>query len=226
MAQEPAENAPVVTQDGTVEVEEIEGLTPEEVFHSPARCAPASTLNDPCCAPNFCIPDAHDYPVHRTHLPCASLLADRYHPNLHYTLHVQVALCLYVQVAAVFPTHADVVAHQPHRTQAAEAASIGKTITVTELWKPHLGTSPLIEDLGLESVTAVASFLLLIDALHITALYPLADVNSALFTYVEKYPLVNRFRQQFINIRLDGVLAAALSTERQGHYPRPGIRKT
>ncbi|KAH9037451.1 hypothetical protein EDB85DRAFT_1936097 [Lactarius pseudohatsudake] len=98
MAQEPAENAPVVTQDGTVEVEEIEGLTPEEVFHSPARCAPASTLNDPCCAPNFCIPDAHDYPVHRTHLPCASLLADRYHPNLHYALRAQVALCLFARI--------------------------------------------------------------------------------------------------------------------------------
>ncbi len=72
-----------------------------------------------------------------------------------------------VVVAAVFPTHADVVMHQPHRTvgeedkrrrraeerealQAAEAANAEKTITVTELWKPHLGTLPLFEDLGLE----------------------------------------------------------------------------
>jgi hypothetical protein len=70
-------------------------------------------------------------------------------------------------VAAVFPTHADVLAHQPHRTvgeederkrraeerearQAAEAANAGKILTVTELWKPHLGTQPLFADLGLE----------------------------------------------------------------------------
>ena len=72
-----------------------------------------------------------------------------------------------VVVAAVFPKHADVVAHQPHRTvgeederrrraeereaqQAAEAANAEKAITVTELWKPHLGTLPLFADLGLE----------------------------------------------------------------------------
>ena len=72
-----------------------------------------------------------------------------------------------VVVTAVFPTHADVVAHQIHRTvgeederrrrvderdaqQAAEAANAEKTITVTELWKPHLGTLPLFADLGLE----------------------------------------------------------------------------
>lgn len=70
-------------------------------------------------------------------------------------------------VAAVFPAHADVAAHQPHRTigeederrrraeerearQVAEAANAGKVITVTELWKPHLGTLPLFADLGLE----------------------------------------------------------------------------
>jgi translation initiation factor 2D len=77
------------------------------------------------------------------------------------------------QVSAVFPTHADVDAHRPHRTigeederrrraeerearQAAEAANAEKTITVTELWKPHLGTLPLFAELGLEYVTAVA----------------------------------------------------------------------
>ena len=71
------------------------------------------------------------------------------------------------QVAAVFPTQADVVAHQPHRSvgeedkrrrqvdecdarQAAETANTEKTITVTELWKPHFGMLPLFADFGLE----------------------------------------------------------------------------
>ncbi len=70
-------------------------------------------------------------------------------------------------VAAVFPTHVDVVAHQLHHTvgeederrkragerearQAEEAVNAEKTMTVTELWKPHLGTLPLFKDLGLE----------------------------------------------------------------------------
>jgi translation initiation factor 2D len=72
-----------------------------------------------------------------------------------------------VVVVAVYPTHADVVAHQLHRTigeederrrraedrkaqQAAAAADAQKSMTVTELWKPHLGTLLLFADLGLE----------------------------------------------------------------------------
>jgi translation initiation factor 2D len=72
-----------------------------------------------------------------------------------------------VVVVAVYPTHADVVAHRPHRTvgeederrrrreerntqQAAAAANAEKSMAVTELWKPHLGTLPLFADLGLE----------------------------------------------------------------------------
>jgi len=72
-----------------------------------------------------------------------------------------------VVVVAVNPTHADVVAHRPHRTvgeederrrrkeerdaqQAVAAANAEKSMTVTELWKPHLGTLPLFMDLGLE----------------------------------------------------------------------------
>jgi len=71
-----------------------------------------------------------------------------------------------VVVVAVYPTHADVVAHQRHRTvgeederrrraeereakQAAAAANAEKSMTVTELWKPHLVTLPLFGDLGL-----------------------------------------------------------------------------
>jgi translation initiation factor 2D len=70
-------------------------------------------------------------------------------------------------VVAVYPTHADVVAHRLHHTvreeesrrrraeereaqQAAAAANAGKSMKVTELWKPHLGTLPLFEDLGHE----------------------------------------------------------------------------
>jgi len=71
-----------------------------------------------------------------------------------------------VVVVAVYPTHADAVAHRPHRTvgkederrrqveereaQQAAAANAQKSMTVTELWKPHLGTLPLFGDLGLE----------------------------------------------------------------------------
>ncbi len=71
-----------------------------------------------------------------------------------------------VVVVAVYPTHADTVAHRPHRTvgkederrrrveereaQQAAAANAQKSMTVTELWKPHLGTLPLFGDLGLE----------------------------------------------------------------------------
>ena len=72
-----------------------------------------------------------------------------------------------VVVVAVYPTHADVVGHRLHHTvgeedgrrrraeereaqQAAAAANAGKSIKVTELWKPHVGTLPLFEDLGHE----------------------------------------------------------------------------
>ena len=70
-------------------------------------------------------------------------------------------------VVAVYPTRADVVAHRLHRTageeesrrrraeehevqQAAAAANAGKSMNVTELWGPHLGTLPLFEHLGHE----------------------------------------------------------------------------
>lgn len=72
-----------------------------------------------------------------------------------------------VVVVAVYTTHKDVVAHRLHRTvgeeesrkrraeerdaqQAVAAANAGKSMKVTELWKPHLGTLPLFEDLGHE----------------------------------------------------------------------------
>lgn len=72
-----------------------------------------------------------------------------------------------VVVAAVYPTHPDVVGHRRHLTvgevdvrrrrveereaqQAAAAANAGKNMKVTELWKPHGGTLPLFEDLGHE----------------------------------------------------------------------------
>jgi len=131
-------------------------------------------------------------------------------------------------VAAVFPTHADVVAHELHRSvgeeeerkrraeerearQAAEAANAEKTITVTELWKPHLGTLTLFSDLGLET----------------SALYPLAEVKSALLAYVEKHDLVNRFEQQYINVSSDAVFSAALygSPNTKGSTPAPEFAK-
>ncbi len=53
-----------------------------------------------------------------------------------------------VVVVAVYPTHADAVAHRPHRTVGKEDER--RRQTVTELWKPYLGTLPLFGDLGLE----------------------------------------------------------------------------
>jgi translation initiation factor 2D len=74
-------------------------------------------------------------------------------------------------VVAVYSTHPDVVSYQRHRTvgeederrrraeeretqRAANAANAEKMMAVTELWKPHLGTLPLFEDLGVRYCTA------------------------------------------------------------------------
>lgn len=150
-----------------------------------------------------------------------------------------------VIVAAVFPTHADVVAHELHYTfgeederrrraearearQAAEAANAEKAITVTELWKPHLGTLPLFADLGLESVTALDAFSLLMPYnLSTAALYPHAEVKSAFLAYIEKHDLVNRFEQQYINVSSDAVFSAALygSLNTKGSTPAPEFAK-
>lgn len=116
--EEPAENAPAVTQDGTAaQAEEIETLTPEGVLavpfvdphdvvrlhyfrsvHSSARCVPASSPNVPRRTPKFRVPDAYDHPVHGTYPPCARLLADSYDPRRHQALRVQVALRLSARV--------------------------------------------------------------------------------------------------------------------------------
>jgi translation initiation factor 2D len=150
-----------------------------------------------------------------------------------------------VVVAAVFPTHVDVVAHHLHHTfreederrrrveerearQAAEATNAEKAITVTELWKPHLSTLPLFAALELESVTAANSFpLLMLHNRSTTALYPHAEVKSALLAYVEKHDLVNRFEQQYINVSSDAVLSAALygSPNTKGSTPAPEFAK-
>lgn len=116
-SQEPAENVPAVTQDGTAEAEDIEKLTPEGTVlvltvpfvphdvvrllrsvRSSARCAPASSLHVPCRTPKFCVPDAYDHAVHGTHPPCAPFLADGHHPRRHQALRVQVALRLSAHV--------------------------------------------------------------------------------------------------------------------------------
>jgi len=131
-------------------------------------------------------------------------------------------------VVAVYPTHADVVAHAPHRTvgeederrrraeereaqQSAAAADAEKRMTVTELWKPHLGTQPLFGDLGLDT----------------GALYTLAEVKSALLAYVEKHELVNRVEQQYLNVGADAVFSAALygPPNAKGSIPVPEFAK-
>ncbi|KAH9177979.1 hypothetical protein EDB89DRAFT_1844148 [Lactarius sanguifluus] len=237
--QEPAENAPAATQDGTAEVEEIEKLTPEEVS-TRLRAALLQALRTSLAAlpksafpmPTTILYTAHILPA-RPFSRTATTPVDIKHSafkSLSAFLRASEKGGLLrlkdarpdVQVGAVFPTHADVIAHEPHHTvgeederrrraevreAAAEAANAGKTVTVTELWKPHLGTLPLFEDLGLDT----------------TALYPLADVKSALFTYVEKHDLVNSFEQQFINISSDAVFSAALygSPNAKGTTPAP-----
>ncbi|KAH9054133.1 hypothetical protein EDB87DRAFT_1676616 [Lactarius vividus] len=243
--QEPAEDAPAVTQDGAAEDEEIERLTPEEVS-TRLRAALLQALQTSLAAlPNSAFPmpttilyTAHILPA-RPFSQIATTPIDIKHStfkSLSAFLRASEKGGLLklkdarpdVQVSAVFPKHADAVAHEPHRTvgeederrrraeerearQAAEAANTGKTTTVTELWKPHLGTLPLFEDLGLDTTT----------------LYPLADVRSALFTYVEKHDLVNRFEQQFINISSDAVISAALygSPNAKGTTPAPEFAK-
>lgn len=131
-------------------------------------------------------------------------------------------------VAAVFPMHADVVSHQLHHTvgeederrrrveerearQAAEVANAEKAVTVTELWKPHMGTLPLFAELGLDT----------------TALYTHAEVKSTFLAYVEKHDLVNRFEQQYINVSSDAIFSAALygSPNTKGSTPAPEFAK-
>jgi translation initiation factor 2D len=199
-----AENPPVATEEGTVETEEIEKLTPEGTvlftvpFFVPhgvllftpevstrLRAALLQALRTSLAAlPNstFPMPTTTLYTVHilpaRPFSRTATTPVDIKHSafkSLSAFLRVSEKGGLLklkdarpdVVVAAVFPKHADVVAHEPHRTvgeedgrrrraeereaqQAAEAANAEKAITVTELWKPHLGTLPLFADLGLE----------------------------------------------------------------------------
>ncbi|KAH9177958.1 hypothetical protein EDB89DRAFT_2239699 [Lactarius sanguifluus] len=237
--QEPAENAPAVTQDGATEVEEIEKFTPEEV--SPRLHAALCKHSEHPHTPKFRVCDAHAYPLHGTHPPCTPILAGCYHPCRHQAFLVQVALCLFarvgegdllklkdarpdVQVAAVFPTHPDVVAHRAHRTvgeederrrraeerevqQAAEAANAGKTIIVRSCGSR---TSARCRCLKTSDSTAP---------------YPLADVKSTFFTYAEKHDLVNRFEQRFNQHQLGrGLLCRAPFVQRQGHLR--GTKKT
>jgi translation initiation factor 2D len=148
-------------------------------------------------------------------------------------------------VAAVFPMHADVVSHQLHHTvgeederrrrveerearQAAEVANAEKAVTVTELWKPHMGTLPLFAELGLESVSVADSFSLLMPYnCSTTALYTHAEVKSTFLAYVEKHDLVNRFEQQYINVSSDAIFSAALygSPNTKGSTPAPEFAK-
>ncbi|KAH9040925.1 hypothetical protein EDB83DRAFT_2524259 [Lactarius deliciosus] len=241
--QEPVKNAPAVTQDGTVQVEEIlEKLMPEGTsVCSSAYCAPASTPNVPCRTAKFCVSDTHDYlhilpacpfsraaatPVDIEHSSFKSLSVFLRASEKGGLLRLNDARPG-VQVAALFPTHADAIAHETHRRvggederrqraeereaqQAAEAANAGKTTTVTELWKPHFGTLLLFGDLGLD----------------ITASYPLAEVKSVLFTYVEKLDLVNCFKQQFITTNSHAVFATLYgSPNAKGTTPAPGFAK-
>ncbi|KAI0270474.1 hypothetical protein BC834DRAFT_1039235 [Gloeopeniophorella convolvens] len=124
-------------------------------------------------------------------------------------------------VAAVFPAHADVDAHAQHRTVGAEdgrrrraqdrgaeaAAGAAREMVVTELWKPHLGTLPLFVDLGYDT----------------SALYTLAEVRAAMLAYIEKHDLVNHAEQQYLNVRADTMLTAALygTQGAKGAVPAP-----
>ncbi|KAH9034470.1 hypothetical protein EDB85DRAFT_1889775 [Lactarius pseudohatsudake] len=219
----------VAGDDGTVRVEEIiEKLTPEEVTVRLRAALPGlQALRTSLAAlPNsaFLIPTTTFYTAHilpaRPFSRAATTPVDIEHSSfksLSAFLRASEKGGMLrlndarpgVQVAAVFPTHADVIAHEPRRTvgeederrqraeereaqQAAEAANAGTTTTATELWKPHLGTLPLFGDLELD----------------ITALYPLAEVKSAVFAYVEKHDLANCFEQQFITIDSHAVFAA------------------
>ncbi|KAH9177974.1 hypothetical protein EDB89DRAFT_1295299 [Lactarius sanguifluus] len=223
-------------QDCAAEVEEIEKLRPE--VSTRLRAALQQALRTSLCrTAKFYVSDAHNYPLHGIHPPCAPILAalpplsisstPRSSRSPHFCAHRRREACLSklkdarpdVQISAVFPKHAAVIAHELHcaigeedeRRRRAEgretqqAANAEKTTTVTELI-----TLPLVEDLGLKLLPLPHS-LSADEYFKITkALYPLADIRSALFTYVGKHDLVNCFEQQFINISSNMIFSAAL----------------
>ncbi|KAH9034460.1 hypothetical protein EDB85DRAFT_2222145 [Lactarius pseudohatsudake] len=209
--QEPAGNAPAMTQDGAAGVEEIEKLTPEDVS-TRLRAALLQALRTSLVAlPNSAFPmpmttlyTAHILPArpfsrtattpvdikHSTFKSLPAFLRASDEGGLPKLMDARPD----VQVSTVFPTHAAVIAYEPHCTvgeedeqrrraegrETQQAANAEKTTTVTELT-----TLPLLEDFRLK---------------------------SALFTYVEKHDLVNCLEKQFINISSDTirVFSAAL----------------
>ncbi|KAF8496116.1 hypothetical protein F5888DRAFT_1794721 [Russula emetica] len=107
-----------------------------------------------------------------------------------------------VVVVAVYPKHRRLgeeesrrrLAEEREAQQATAAANAEKSMKVTELWKPHLGTLRLFEDLGHDT----------------SALYTLAEVKSALLAYVAKHELANRVEQQYLNVSSDAIFSVAL----------------
>lgn len=80
-----------------------------------------------------------------------------------------------VVITAVFPDHADVVAHTLHRTvgeienrkkreqeksekKAQEEGEKEKSMSITELWKPHSGSVKFFQEAGMEYVGVKPSF--------------------------------------------------------------------
>ncbi|KAH9013732.1 hypothetical protein EDB85DRAFT_904431 [Lactarius pseudohatsudake] len=131
--QEPAENTPTVTQDGPVNIEEIEKLTPEEVS-TLLRAALLQALRTSLVAlPNSAFPmpttalyTAHILPArpfsrtattpvdikHSTFKSLSAFLRASEKGGLLKLKHARSN----VQVAAMFLTHADIVTHRTHCT--------------------------------------------------------------------------------------------------------------
>ncbi|KAH9061916.1 hypothetical protein EDB87DRAFT_1576247 [Lactarius vividus] len=130
MPQEPGEIAPAVTQDDTIQAGEvIEKLTPEGTVPVPTvpLFPTMCTTNVPFHTANFCVSDAHNYPLHRTHPPARPSSWTSITPvDIKHSAFKSLSafLCASekggphklkdirpgVQVAAVFSTHAAVIA--------------------------------------------------------------------------------------------------------------------
>ncbi|KAH9030478.1 hypothetical protein EDB84DRAFT_1676918 [Lactarius hengduanensis] len=207
--QDPVENAPAVTQDGTGQVI-IVTLTPEEVSVR-LRAALLQALRTSLAAlPNsaFLMPTTTLYMVHilpaRPFLRAATTPVDVKNSafkSLSAFLHASEKGGLLklkatrpdVQVSVVFPAHAAIIAYEPHRTfreedewrRRAEEREAQQAAEAANAGRP-----------GRLPPTA--------------APYPLVDVKSAFFTYAEKHDLVILFEQQFTNTSSDAVFSAAL----------------
>ncbi|KAH8980478.1 hypothetical protein EDB92DRAFT_2094484 [Lactarius akahatsu] len=192
MDQEPAENAPAVTQDGPVKIEEVEKLTPENVstllraaLLQALRTSLAALPNSAFPMPTTTLYTAHILPArpfsrtattpvdikHSTFKSLSAFLRASEKGGLPKLKHARSD----VQVAAMFPAHADVVTHRTNHTvgeederrrraKEREAQQAAEAAKATELCK-HMqplyriavsGDESIVKKSALSSITVTA----------------------------------------------------------------------